>query len=230
MLDTLVQPKLNTDLIHVLLCCLPVLIIPLLIVLLEILKTFKTDFIRALSSSSTWILVVINTVLSVVVYFIACEKFHQYGNWEVAFFVGIGFPSLIRSRFSLFRAVGAYDGKSKDPLDTISLELDKAYTALQEICMHSIDSLLADERVKPAEQLLELVEQGKLTVEQVVGQIERYIMGRRTDSTERLKYLGELQQSCKNDKKKLVYSLGIFLRDLDRKQLTKLLSSSSDLP
>ncbi len=228
MFITLAQPKLDADLTNILLCFLPVLTIPLIIVLLEILKTFKTDFIKALRCSSTWMLVAVNTFLSIVIYLIACGKFNQYGKWEIAFLVGIGFPSLIRSRFSLFRAVGAYHGESKEPLDVISLELDKAYGTLQKFCMSSIDTSLADERLEQAEKLLELVEQGRFTAEQVVEQIERYIRSRRTDLEENLEYLNKVKQSYKSDKKKLVYNLGLFLRDLDRKQMTKLISRCSD--
>lgn len=226
---TLIQPKLNTDLVYTLLCFLPVLIIPLLIVLLEILKTFKTDFIKALRCSSTWMLVAVNTLSSLIIYLIACGKFSQYGKWEAALLVGIGFPSLIRSRFSLFRAVGAYHGESREPLDVISLELDKAYGTLQKFCMSSIDTSLADERLEQAEKLLELVEQGRFTVEQIVERIERCIMSRRTDSQENLEYLNKVKRSYRNDKNKLVYNLGLFLRDLDRKQMAKFLSSCSDL-
>jgi hypothetical protein len=226
---TLVQPELNTDFVNVLLCFLPVLTIPLIIVLLEILKTFKTDFIKALRCSSTWMLVAVNTFLSIVIYLIACGKFDQYGKWEIAFLVGIGFPSLICSRFSLFRAVGAYQGESKEPLDVISLELDKAYGTLQKFCMSSIDTSLADERLKPAEKLLELFEQSRFTAEQIVERIELYIISRLTDSEENLKYLNEFKQSCKGDERKLVYGLGLFLRNLDRKQMTKLVSSYSGL-
>ena len=222
---TLVQPEFNTDFVNVLLCFLPVLTIPLIIVLLEILKTFKTDFIKALRCSSTWMLAAVNTFLSIAIYLIACGKFNQYGKWEIAFLVGIGFPSLIRSRFSLFRAVGAYHGESKEPLDVISLELDKAYGTLQKFCMSSIDTSLTDERAEQAEKLVKLVEQGRLTLEQLVERIERYIMSRRTDSEENLGYLNKVKQSHKNDKNKLVYHLGLFLMDLDRKQMTKLVSS-----
>lgn len=144
------------------------------LVLLELLKTFRRDLLPALRDRWSWALIAVNLMAASLVYGVVRILLSPGDSLVTAVFVGLSFPLLLRSRFTYFRAVGA---KEDERLNAISIKIDEAYGALQNLCWESVDAALADRRAAQAEQLAE-----RLSPEALVKSIEQQLAALRIEA------------------------------------------------
>lgn len=125
----------------------------------ELLKTFQRAVGSALRSRWGLALLGLNALSAILVYaFVRYALNVDAGLWT-ALAVGLTFPVLLRSRFTLYRQTG----KKDDPdLTEISLKLDEFYQTLQDWCYTEVNAWLAAERYTQAEAIKE-----KYTVRQL---------------------------------------------------------------
>ena len=186
------------------------------LVVLELLKTFGRDVLEALRNRWAWLLIGVNVLTAGVVYAIVRGLFRTEDDLGTAIIVGLSFPLLLRSRFTLFRSVGPKDDNGQ--LSTISLKIDEAYTALQNLCWESVDGSLADRRATQAERLAEQV-----SMRELVDSIEHHIDARRLEANkvrdrERLKTILQIA-----DERKRKYPLALMLIEINPSQAARLL-------
>lgn len=192
-----------------------VMLAAIALAVLEIFKTFGRDVLEALRNRWAWLLIGVNVVASAVVYAVIRAVFNVGDNMGTALVVGLSFPILLRSRFTLFRAVGP---KDSDELSTLSLKIDEAYSALQNLCWESVDDLLADRRATRAEQLAE-----RASFKELIESVEHHIEARRIEAGKQRdrKRLDEIKQLA--DERMRKYKLALLLIEISPSQATRLL-------
>ncbi|HLF26964.1 MAG TPA: hypothetical protein VJG32_11555 [Anaerolineae bacterium] len=185
------------------------------LVVLELFKTFGRDVLEALRNRWSWLLIGVNVGIAISVYVLARTVLGAGDSLGTAILVGVSFPVVLRSRFTFFRAVGPKDG---DPLNTLSLKIDAAYSALQNLCWESVDGALADRRAAHAEQLAD-----RISANVLIDSIEHHVEARRleagkTRDRERLSTIQLIQ-----DERKRRYSLALLLIEISPAQASRLL-------
>lgn len=185
------------------------------LVVLELLKTFGRDVLEALRNRWSWLMIAVNAIVAVLVYVAVRAVFNTGDSLGTALFVGLAFPILLRSRFTYFRAVGA---KEDDQLSTISLKVDEAYSALQDLCWESVDNALAEKRVTLAEKL-----SGRFSADHLAERIEHHIEARHIESNkardrDRLGNIRRIDEAAER-----AYHLALMLIDVNRAQAERLM-------
>ena len=185
------------------------------LVVLELLKTFGRDVLEALRNRWAWALIGVNVLVALAVYVIVRLAFNTGDAPGTAVFVGLSFPVLLRSRFTYFRAVGA---KEDNRLDTISLKIDEAYSALQDLCWAAVDEALADRRAELAERLA-----ARYSAEEMIERIEHHIDALRIEANQARdrQWLDEIRQIP--DEKTRRFRLAMMIIDINPSLIARLL-------
>lgn len=118
------------------------------VVFLELAKSFGLEVFSVLRIRWTWILLVVNAGTALIVYAISGALAGD--SLGLAIGVGVGYLIILRSRFTVYRQVGAKDNPT---LTTVSLKLDEAYSRLQSDCYNRIDPVLSSFRAIKAAKL-----------------------------------------------------------------------------
>lgn len=134
----------------ILLTCAVVLIASVVFVLLELLKTFKSDLGIAFRTKWGWLLISINLAVALGVYLAIIFAHRPLAGFSTAIIVGLTYPVLLRSRFTYFRQVGLHDDHN---LTTLCLKIDEVYIALQAECLDAVDDMISAIRVHRARKL-----------------------------------------------------------------------------
>ena len=192
-----------------------VVVAAIALVVLELLKTFGRDVLEALRNRWAWALIGVNVLVALVVYVLVRLAFNTGDAPGTAVFVGLSFPILLRSRFTYFRAVGA---KEDARLDTISLKIDEAYSALQDLCWASVDEALADRRATLAERLA-----ARYSAEEMIERIEHHIDALRIEANRARdrQWLEAIQQIP--DEKTRRFRLAMMIIDINPSLIARLL-------
>ena len=185
------------------------------LVVLELLKTFGRDVLEALRSRWAWALIGVNVLVALAVYVIVRLAFNTGDAPGTAVFVGLSFPILLRSRFTYFRAVGA---KEDSRLDTISLKIDEAYSALQDLCWAAVDEVLADRRAALAEKLAARYSAGEM-----IERIEHHIDALRIEANQARdrQWLEDIKHIP--DEKTRKFRLAMMIIDINPSMIARLL-------
>ena len=103
----------------------------------ELLKTFQRNTGKALRNRWGLTLLGINALAAMAVYFVIHYVFKFDAGLWTALVVGITFPLILRSRFTLYRQAGA---KDEPGLTELSLKLDDFYQTLQFSCYREVNA------------------------------------------------------------------------------------------
>ena len=196
-----------------------VILAAIALVVLELLKTFGRDVLEALRNRWAWALIGVNVAVALIMYVFVRLAFNTGDAPGSAVFVGLSFPLLLRSRFTYFRAVGAKDDSQ---LDTISLKIDEAYSALQDLCWASVDEALADRRAALAEKLA-----ARYSTEEMIERIEHHVDALRiaANKARDRKWLDEIKQIP--DEKTRKFRLAMMIIDINPSMIARLVRRRS---
>lgn len=115
--------------------------------LAELSSTFPNYPLEALTSSWGLLLLGVNAVVAAVVFAISRYYAPEANNFLLILAIGVGFQSIIRTRFVLARQFGGGDGD-------LSLNLGWAYEQFQNLCKTQIDLVLMRYRQSTVERLV----------------------------------------------------------------------------
>ena len=127
-----------------------VLLVPLVVVLGELMKTFGRETAAACSSRWSWALIGVNVVVAGVTFVLVVTGLHMKPSVALAVTVGLTYPVLIRSRLTLLRQIGPSDSPD---LSAWCLKVDEWYTSLQSKCYWGIDDDVAPLRCAKVRRL-----------------------------------------------------------------------------
>jgi DNA-binding transcriptional ArsR family regulator len=125
----------------------------------EIVTVFEKDSRRALSTGGAALLILINVAFSILILLLV----NTVGGtpdgknqlW-VALGVGLGFPTLLRTRFTFIKPL---PGSSEEG---VAVSLDELYGRLQRFCRQQIDQSLATGRVQMVDDAMRQLDIGTL--------------------------------------------------------------------
>jgi len=121
----------------------------------EIVTVFENDSMRALKTWGSFLLVFLNVVFAVFLLFLVNTVggvTTGSSRFWVALGVGVGFPTLLRTRFTFIKPLpGSAD-------EGIAVSLDELYGRLQRFCRRQIDQALATGRVQLVDEAMQRLE------------------------------------------------------------------------
>jgi hypothetical protein len=175
---------------------------------LELLQTFQRNIGSALRSRWGVTLLAINSISAVLVYaFVRYGLGLNVGLWT-ALMVGVTFPLILRSRFTLYRQTGK---KDEPGLTEFSLKLDEFYQTLQEWCYTEANALLAEELEARAAAIKKRFSPKELE-DKLCNRIEAEPMSaRRQEHNRRLQ---DILEKHKDDLKRRHHALALLLIDI----------------
>jgi hypothetical protein len=129
----------------------------LLLAVSEVVSSFEPDPVRALRTWGSVILLLLNVTMAVVILALM-RSFGTGGDspW-VALAVGLGLPTLVRTRFTVMKPLPGTAGA-----EGVDIRLDELYERLQSFCRRRIDVTLAGRRVRMVEQAMDRLELAEL--------------------------------------------------------------------
>ena len=139
-----------------------VILASLIIVLIELFKTFGEWVAEALRHPRTWLLIALNVVVALVVYslVIASGMLNSYPRHIAALIVGLTYPILLRSRFTYLS--GFNSGNQQSISKDLCLPLDEAYNVIQNYCLRAAAVAVALKTVHEANNLMNLYTEDQL--------------------------------------------------------------------
>jgi hypothetical protein len=132
-----------------------VVLLSLLLTGYELFKIFQRDFGRALRNRYALVLFLLNILMALVVWWFVHHLLAVEPTILTTLVTGLTFPTLLRSRFTIYRTIAAStgDGEPRSAVDEISLKMDEIYRGLQSAFYKEIDLELARERATLNKQL-----------------------------------------------------------------------------
>ncbi|MFZ6029511.1 MAG: hypothetical protein ACOYYS_17500 [Chloroflexota bacterium] len=121
----------------------------------EIVTVFEQDAQRALRTWGAFLLICLNVAASTLILALLQELGAEVNVWLGAA-VGIGLPTLIRTRFTVLKPL---PGSSSEGVD---IQLDQLYERLQRFCRRGIDLKLAEQRVRLVDEAIEYIPTAEL--------------------------------------------------------------------
>ncbi|MGQ9502639.1 MAG: hypothetical protein ACUVSF_12925 [Anaerolineae bacterium] len=121
----------------------------------ELFKIFQRNFGRALRNRYALYLFVLNVGAALVAWWFIHYPLAVQPTVLTTLVTGLTFPTLLRSRFTIYRtlAPATGNGGQKSALDEVSLKMDEMYHSLQSAFYKEIDMELARERAVLNKQL-----------------------------------------------------------------------------
>jgi hypothetical protein len=177
-------------------------------VLAELVKLFGGHISIALKSSWTYVLVGVNVIAALIAYVAARYFLNVESDYWLALFVGVSYPLLLRSRFTLFRSVGSKE--VQEQLSALTLRMDDIYGGMQERCYRQIDNAVAASRSLEAQALAATYQQVD-----IVAAIRRVIDARQVaaDQEKDRAYLKAILEEQDSEDRR-TYMLALFLRSI----------------
>ncbi len=117
--------------------------------LAELSSTFPNYPLEAITSSWGLLLLGVNAIIAAIVFAIARYYSPETNTFLLVLAVGVGFQSLIRTRFVLAKQFGG-DGEGRD----LSINLGWLYEQFQNLCKTQIDLVLMRNRQSTVEHLI----------------------------------------------------------------------------
>ena len=181
--------------------------VSLLFVLGELLQTFGRHLSWALGHSWwSWLLILLNLGTADATYCLVRLALNVGNDPLTAVVVAAAYPILLRSRFTVFRQVGAADDQQ---LTTLSIPMDNLYTAIQQRCVKQVGSEVAMRRTLQPRQLA-----AAHTEQELTQAIKELIAANQVPANraENEKYLRELSKVADEGLRK--FRLAVFRGDL----------------
>lgn len=116
----------------------------------EIVTVFEQDAQRALRTWGAFLLICLNIAASALILALLGELGADVNVW-LGVAVGIGLPTLIRTRFTVLKPL---PGSTSEGVD---IQLDQLYERLQRFCRRWIDLKLAEQRVRIVDAAIEYI-------------------------------------------------------------------------
>src|SRR5512145_113357 len=116
----------------------------------EIVTVFEQDAQRALRTWGAFSLICLNLAASILILALLGELGAKVNIW-LGVAVGIGLPTLIRTRFTVLKPL---PGSTSEGVD---IQLDQLYERLQRFCRRWIDLQLAEQRVRLVDEAIEYI-------------------------------------------------------------------------
>jgi hypothetical protein len=118
----------------------------------EIFKIFGRDFGRALGSRFTLLVGFLNLIAAVLVWGVVHNLIGVQPSLLSALVTGLTFPTLLRSRFTLYRSIGSAQA---DEVNELSLKMDEVYHTLQRALYREVNLQLTTARLELSHQIRE---------------------------------------------------------------------------
>lgn len=127
-----------------------VIIVSLGLSLYEIFRTFGRDFGRCLGRRYALLLIVLNIVTAIAVWWVVHVPLGAEPTFLSTVLTGLTFPTLLRSRFTLYRSLAP--GQT-DETSELSLKMDEMYRSIQTALVAEVNLSLAAERLVLAREI-----------------------------------------------------------------------------
>jgi hypothetical protein len=127
-----------------------VILVSLFLGLYELFRTFGRDFGRCLGRRYALLLMVLNVGTALVVWWIVHGPLAVQPTFLSTVLTGLTFPTLLRSRFTLYRSITP--GQT-DETNELSLKMDEIYHSIQAALVGEVNLGLAAERLALSRQL-----------------------------------------------------------------------------
>ncbi|MCS7259394.1 MAG: hypothetical protein NZ765_01225 [Anaerolineae bacterium] len=124
-----------------------VALLSLLLTGYELFKIFQPEFVRTLWNWHAFFLFALNVLAALFTWGCVHILLGIRPTLLSTLATGLIFPTLLRSRFTLYRTLAPPAGEGKSVIDELSLKMDEIYHSLQSALYKAIDRKLARERV-----------------------------------------------------------------------------------
>jgi len=131
--------------------------VSVIVALAEVVTVFEADPVSALRTWGAAFLLFLNGIMAVLVLALLRTLFPETRSPLVALAVGLGLPTLVRTRFTILKPL-----PGTTTSEGIDIRLDELYERLQRFCRGRIDVALASRRVRLVSRALERLALDKL--------------------------------------------------------------------
>jgi len=125
----------------------------LVVAVAEVVSVFERDPARALCTWGSVFLLLLNMAMAVLLLALVRSFWAGGDSPWMALAVGLGLPTLVRTRFTLMKPLPGTVGS-----EGVEIRLDELYERLQRFCRGRIDLALAGQRVRLVEQAMDQLE------------------------------------------------------------------------
>ena len=129
-----------------------VILLSLVLTAYEVFKIFGRDFGRALRNRFTLLVGFLNLIAAVVVWWVVHTLIGIQPSLLSALVTGLTFPTLLRSRFTLYRSIGSAQA---DEVNELSLKMDEIYHTLQRALYREVNLQLTNARLELSHRIRE---------------------------------------------------------------------------
>ncbi|MGK7878437.1 MAG: hypothetical protein AB4426_35595 [Xenococcaceae cyanobacterium] len=202
------------------------------IAFIELLRAFPRDMDIVLRNLSAWALLGLNATAAIGVYaFVSNYLVADQDNTLVtALTVGVAFPMVIRSRFTLYRSPQSELNDSPLGTEELSLKFDEFYQTLQEWFYSQINMVLAEERSQQVTSIKKnmTLEKIKKEVDDRIDSWPNETQFQKKQKKQYEKYRDEIiADYANNPEKKANYLVRFLITITPKKKLRKLIAQKS---
>jgi hypothetical protein len=129
-----------------------VILLSLALTAYEVFKIFGRDFGRAVGNRFTLLVGFLNLIAAVVVWWVVHGLIGVQPSLLSAVVTGLTFPTLLRSRFTLYRSIGPAQA---DEVNELSLKMDEIYHTLQRALYREVNLQLTNARLELSHKIRE---------------------------------------------------------------------------
>ena len=162
-----------------------VILVSLLLTAYGVFKIFGRDFGRALGNRFTLLVGFLNLTAAVVVWGIVHNLIGIPPSLLSALVTGLTFPTLLRSRFTLYRSIGS---AQPDEVNELSLKMDEMYQNIQQALYREVNLDLTNARLELSHKIRET-----FTASQLADYLADFIAHERLPN-EQKQHQGQLEE------------------------------------